>query len=366
VVSKLCTFLATAISASLLMLLPACAQQSPALNLIAEGHYRRAESVAVAALRNSPQDVNALVALSSVQWALGELDPALVTAEKAVNAADGSAAAHAQLVNVLGAKLASNKAGTMERFGLARRFRKEADRTFQLEPNNLYAIEAMSRYYWYAPAIGGGDKGKAREMVDRLVRLDPVRGYGLKAELDATAEDSAKRRGDVLSDWELAVAAKPDSYAAHIGLGRSLLEGGQPSLSDAEARKAMTLDPTRAAAYRLVAVADVTASRWEALDLDLKRARAAVPDDLGAEYAAAQAILDHGIEAQFPRAEHYLWDYLGQPNEGLEPDMAAAHWELGRILEKQGRRQDALQQVQTAVKLDPRLDGARKDLRRLQ
>jgi hypothetical protein len=44
------------------------------------------------------------------------------------------------MVNILGAKLANNKAGTMERLGLARRFRKEADVTFQLEPNNLYAI----------------------------------------------------------------------------------------------------------------------------------------------------------------------------------------------------------------------------------
>jgi len=352
----------------MLFLLPVYAQQSTADKLIAEGHYRRAEPLVQAALAKSPQDVNALIALSSIQWAMGELDPALASAEKTLLAADGSAAAHAQMVNILGAKLANNKTGTMERFGLARRFRKEADRTFQLEPNNPYAIEAMSRFYWYAPAFGGGDRVKARQMVDRLVQLDAVRGYALKAELDADEADQSKRRFNVHNDWKQAVAARQDSYAAHVGLGGCLLEAGRDQLAsaEAEARKAIVLDPTRIAAYRLLAATDVAMARWDALEADLKRARTAVPDDLGAEYAAAQAVLDRSVDAQSPRAERYLRDYLSQPNEGLEPDMAAAHWELGRLLEKQGRKQDALQQLQTAVKLDPWLDGAKKDLRRLQ
>jgi tetratricopeptide (TPR) repeat protein len=252
-------------------------------------------------------------------------------------------------------------------FVLARRFRKEADRTFQLEPNNPYAIEAMSRFYWYAPVFGGGDRVKARQMVDKLVQLDPVRGYALKAELDADEADQSKRRFNVQMDWKQAVAARQDSYAAHVGLGGCLLEiGGDQLAAEAEALKAIALDPARITAYRLLAATDVAMARWDALESDLKRARTAVPDDLGAEYAAAQAILDRSVDAQSPRAERYLRDYLNQPNEGLEPDMAAAHWELGRLLEKQGRKQDALQQLQAAVKLDPWLDGAKKDLRRLQ
>jgi tetratricopeptide (TPR) repeat protein len=359
--------LATITCTSMLSLLPVYAQQSTADKLIAEGHYRRAEPEVQAALRRSPQDVNALIALSSIQWAMGELDAALASAEKASLAADGSAAAHAQMVNILGAKLANNRTGTMERFGLARRFRKEADRTFELEPNNLYAIEAMCRFYWYAPAFGGGDRTKARQMADRLVELDPVRGYALKAELDAIDADSSKGKLDAQTDWKQAVTARPESYAAHVGLGGCFLEaGGDHLAAEVEARKAIALNSSRIAAYRLLAATDVAMGRWDALEADLKQARAAVPDDLGAEYAAAQAILDHGVDAQTARAERYLRDYLSQPAEGLEPDMAAAHWELGRVLEKQGRKQDALQQVQIAVKLDPWLDGAKKDLRRLQ
>ena len=46
--------------------------------------------------------------------------------------------------------------------------------------------------------------------------------------------------------------------------------------------------------------------------------------------------------------------------------MALAHWRLGQVLEKEGRRTTALSEVQTAVNLDPSLDGARKDIERLQ
>ncbi|MHB1023300.1 MAG: tetratricopeptide repeat protein [Acidobacteriaceae bacterium] len=365
---KMCRYLATITCTPLLLLLPAYAQPSAADKLIADGHYLRAEPLVQAALAKSPQDVDALIALSSIQWSMGELDAALASAQKAVLAADGSAAAHAQMVNILGAKLASSQTGDMERFGLARRFRTEVDRTFQLEPNNLYALEAMSRFYWYAPFFGGGDKAKARHMADRLVQLNPIRGYALKAELDADEADPAKCTPHSQADWKQAVAVRPDSYRAYVGLGLCQLKlgGSQVASAAAEAKKAIALDPTRIAAYKLAAATDVAMARWDALDADLHHARTAVPEDLGPEYMAAQAILDRNIDSQLPRAERYLQEYLGHPREGLEPDMAKAHWELGLLLEKQGHKQEAIHQLQAAMQLDPWLDGAKKDLRRLQ
>ena len=353
---------------SLLLFLPAKAQQSTLDKLIAEGHYRRAQPLVQAALEKRPQDVNALVALSTIQWAFGELDAASTTAERAVQAAEGSATAHAQLLNILGAKLASSRYGTIEKMGLSRHFRQEADRTLQLDSKNLYAHEALARFYWYAPAIAGGSKTKARQFVDKLVQLDAIRGYALKAELDATEADKARRLAAVQADWHQAVAANPASYVAHIGLGDCLLASGSEKTKAAEdeARRALSLDPSRIAAYRILAAAYVTTARWDSLDINLKRARTAVPDDLGAEFIAAQTILDRNLGSQLPRAEECLRHYLNQPNEGLEPTLAVAHWRLGNVLEKEGRKSAALQELKIAVSLDASLDGAKKDLRRLQ
>ena len=352
---------------SLLFFLPAWSQQSAADKLIAEGHYARARPIVQAALEKHPQDIAALVALSTIQWAYGQLDASTGTAEKAVLAADGSAAAHAQLLNTLGAKLASSKIGSIEKMSLARRFHKEADRTLQLDPNNLYAHEALARFYWYAPAIAGGSRAKARQMLDKLVHLNVVRGYALKAELDATETGAAKTPAAVQSDWRQATAASPESYEALVGLGGSLLTAGSDQRgAEDEARKALGLDPSRAAAYRLLAALYVTTARWDDLDANLKRARAAVPDDLGAEFIAAQTILDRNLGTQWSRAEAYLRNYLKQPSEGLEPTLATAHWRLATVLEKQGRTDAARSELQIAVTLDPSLEQARQQLKRLR
>ncbi len=366
--SGICARAASLACLSLLFFIPAWSQQSAADKLIAEGHYSRARLLVQATLEKHPQDINALVALSTIQWAFGQLDASTSTSERAVLAADGSAVAHAQLLNTLGAKLASSRIGTIEKMSLARRFRKEADRTLQLDPNNLYAHEALARFYWYAPAIAGGGKAKARQLLDRLVRLDAVRGYALKAELDATEADTAKSLAAVQSDWKQAAAANPTSYAANVGLAGCLLAAGNDTLRAAEdeARKALALDPSRAAAYRLLAAVYVSTRRWDELDNHLKRARAAVPDDLGAEFTAAETILDRNLGSQWTRAEEYLRNYLRQPSEGLEPTLATAHWRLGSVLEKEGRKSAARNELELALNLDPSLDGAKQDLKRLR
>ncbi len=365
--SGICARAASLACLSLLFFAPAWSQQSAADKLIAEGHYNRARPLVQAVLERHPQDINALVALSTIQWAFGQLDASTSTAEKAVLAADGSAAAHAQLVNTLGAKLASSKVGTIEKMGLARRFRKEADRTLQLDPKNIFAHEALTRFYWYAPAIAGGTKAKARQLIERLVQLDAVRGYALKAELDATEADSAKSLASVQSDWKQAAVANPESYAAHVGLGGSLLSGNNTlRVAEDEARKALALDPSRAAAYRLLAAVYVSTARWNDLDNSLMRARVAVPDDFGAEFIAAQTILNRNLGSQWTRAEEYLRNYLRQPSEGLEPTLAMAHWRLGTVLEKEGRKSAAHDELELALSLDPSLDGAKQELKSLR
>jgi hypothetical protein len=66
-----------------------------------------------------------------------------------------------------------------------------------------------------------------------------------------------------------------------------------------------------------------------------------------------------------PLAEQLLRDYLGQPTEGQEPNQAAAHWRLGLVLEREGRKADAVRELQAAVSQDGTLDAAKKDLKRL-
>ncbi len=343
-------------------------QQSAADKLIAEGHYLRAQPLVQEALGRNPKDVHSLAQESILRWAFYQENEFLAEAQKVVVAADNSAEAHAQLANALGEKLASGSAGMMARMSAARGFRKEAERTLELNPGNADALQDMAEYYWHAPEFAGGDKEKARQMVERLMRVDSVRAYALRAEFAADATDTAARKSAVEAIWQQAVAARPDSYRARAGLAQSYLaEGGDKlRLAEMEAKKAVALNASRIGGYRLLADVYATEGRWSDLDAVLRQARAQVPDDLSPMYEAAQSVLVTNAARQLGRAETYLRDYLQQPAEGQEPTLGAAHWRLGLVLEKEGKKSDAVRELQTAVNMDPSLDGAKKDLKRLR
>jgi hypothetical protein len=314
---------------------PALAQgpATPAA-LIADAHYLRARPLTQAALQKNPNDVNALIHKSVLEWAFFRFDDAIATAERAVALADKNPEAHTQLTNALGAKLVASNAGTFEKMSLARRFRKEADLSLQLDPNSLDALEDSARFYHDAPGIVGGDKSRVQPLTDRVSRLDPARGAALKAGFVAADEkDKARRDAAIESLWKAAIAASPNSAAAHAGLAAACFAKGPTKfpLVETEARRAIALSPTHIASYRQLAVLYATTSRWDDLDKLLKQSQTAIPDNLSPQYQAAQVILTANVSTQLTRAQQYLRTYLAQPAEGEEPTHEAAKKDLNRL-----------------------------------
>ena len=84
--------------------------------------------------------------------------------------------------------------------------------------------------------------------------------------------------------------------------------------------------------------------------------------DQGKKLAAISA---EEATAYLDKAEGFLRTYLTQESEGGTPDHAAAHWRLGQLFEKQGRKADARKAFETALKLRPQFPEAKKDLERL-
>lgn len=343
-------------------------QPAPAAQLMAHGHYLRAQRLVQAALAKNQKDLAALVDDSILQWAFFHNGEFLSVAQKAVATDGNSAAAHAQLTNALGLELANSKASFMTRLNAAREYRKQLDLTLQLDPNNADAVQDLAEYEWHAPGMAGGDKAKAQQGVDKLARIDAARAYALRAEFAADETDKAKRQAAVEAVWKQAVAALPGSYRAHAGLAAAYFDegGAKLALAEQEAKKAEAVDATRIAAYQVLAEVYTSQGRWSDLDAELKRARAGVPDDLSPEYKAASLILTGNVGSQIARAEAYLGDYLKQPAEGLEPPLATAHWKYGLVLEKEGRKNDAVREVQVAVNMDGSLADAKKDLKRME
>jgi predicted Zn-dependent protease len=347
--------------------------QPSADHLLDNGHYLRAEQAIRAALQSNPNDAHALSDLSVVDWAFNRLDAAIGDAEKAVAAAPNSAEAHSKLADALGAKIVSSNAGTFEKISLAHRFRKEIDRTLELDPNDIDALQDLAQFYWNAPGFVGGDKQKARQTADRLFAIAPYQAAAARVDFASDEADANRRNTAILAIWQSAVSARPGSYDARAALAAAYLDASPPESHDAnslgaaeaEAKRALALDPTRVDAYTVLAVVFTRAGRWDDLTALLKQARDRVPDDCSPQYRAAVAILAGNQNQQLQRAEQLLRDYLAQPPEGRQPSHAGAHWRLGQVLERQGRKAEAVREFQIAVQQDGSLEQAKKDLKRL-
>jgi hypothetical protein len=111
-------------------------------------------------------------------------------------------------------------------------------------------------------------------------------------------------------------------------------------------------------------MSQASAKKYPDLDATLAQAEAAIPGNLTPHYAAARVMIVEGGDAA--RAEALLRRYLATEPEIGAPSHAGAHWRLGLALEREGRKPEALAELETAARMDPKLEGAKKDLQRLK
>ena len=105
-------------------------------------------------------------------------------------------------------------------------------------------------------------------------------------------------------------------------------------------------------------------SKWAELDRALADAEKNVPDNLNPEFQAARILGEAG--AELPRAERYLRNYLKQEPEPKYPTWSRAHYRLGQVLAKQGRKPEASDELQACLKLEPEFKPAQEELKKLQ
>jgi tetratricopeptide (TPR) repeat protein len=326
--------------------------------LIEHGHYQRARAVVESRVAANPKDAEALWMLSQIRNAFGAQDEALELAQQAVDLEPKNARYHEQLGEVYGQM--AGEAGAFKAMGLAKHFRKEADIALQLDPKRLDARQGLIEFYWRAPGIAGGSKDKARALIQELGTIDVIEGM-LAQERIALWEKDTTRAEDLIGK---ALQLEGPKYKGHVAAAQLHAARRRWSEAEREAEAARSLEPDRATPYGLIALAQAHLKHWAELDSTLARAESNVPDNRSPRYQAARAMIEDGTE--LPRAERYLRAYLDRAPEGFAPTHAHAHWRLAQALDKEGRRPDAIAELETALRLKPDLDAAKKDLKRLK
>jgi len=325
------------------------------------GHWKQLRVLSEQVLAANPNDAESAYLMSRVDLAFGDLEAAVALAEKAVSLDDRNAAYHLQLALVSGTM--ASKAGMFRAFKLGGRYKAEIQRAIELDDKHADARVEFMYFYWNAPRIAGGDKNKARALANDILRVDPAQGYLAQtwiAERE-NGQDTAKLEGL----YQQAILANPGDYQVRVRVARFYASDSVKKYDQAilQAREALKLDRRRSDAYALLAKIYSVRQAWQELDTVLREAERWNPDDLSPFYEAGRSLLQ--ANSDLPRAESYFRKYLTQDPEAHKPDWAAAHRNLGLVLEKLGRRAEAVVELETAVRLRPNYEDARKDLKRL-
>ena len=338
------------------------AAQSPAADLAEHGHWKRLKALIEPRAAANPNDAEAQWLLSRVRMAFKDVDGALAPAEKAAALDPKNADYRWQLAQVVG-EMASS-ASVFKQMGLAKRYKREVEAALAINPKHTPSMTGLMEYFIRAPGIVGGDKKKAAEIPAQIMAVNKVDGYIAKVRL--LQQQSPVPAGEIEQAWVQAVLADPSRYEPHINLASIYATGATPrwELAEKEALTAKKIDPDRTAPYSILAAVYATGERWAELDAVLAEAEKKIPDNLSPYLRASGALLATGKD--LARAERYARKYLSQVPEPNATTPAVAHWRLGLILEKEGKKAEAIAELQTATKLDPKFEQAQKDLKRLK
>lgn len=328
--------------------------------LVHDGHFKQARSLLDRQLRENPNDADALVLRARIDLAYQKHEQALNLLRQAVKLEPSNSDAHVFLAEAYAQKI--QHAGFFDKMGMAKTIRKESERAVASDPKNLDALELLMEFHMDAPGIIGGNKDKATELAARIGVLDSVRGAFARSAIAAHEKHYAEEKQFQLE----AVEQNPDSYDALVSAARLYLSDRWLDYRAASefAARAIAINPTRVRGYSLLAESYAGLDKLHSLADLLAHAEAEVPDDLAPYFYAGQRLLRTGKDPAL--AEQYLRKYLTQEPEGESPTLGEAHWRLGQALELQGRKDDAVHQIEEAVRMNPDLKEARKDLKRLR
>ena len=223
---------------------------------------------------------------------------------------------NAQYHYLLGAAYGDHaqSANILKQASLAKKTKAEFEKAVELDPNHMLARFALIDYYLIAPSFMGGSEEKAQQQVNEIRKRDALDGHRAQGRLYARQKKTDLARKEYVD----AVREQPNSAKAHYFLGGFLL------LTDKN-----------------------WASALHEYDMALKLDPSYMPTYFRLGQLAVRS------ESNYARGEESLRKYLAYKPADNEPNLASAWYWLGQIQEKQGKKPEAKQSYNNALKLAP-------------
>ncbi len=288
--------------------------------------YAKAVQALQTAAAKDPQNGDVHLLLTKSYLEMEQWDAAVKSAERAVAVDPQNSKYHEWLGRAYGEK--ADKAGwPPTRISLAKKTGKEFEVAVQLDGKNLSARQALIEFYCSAPGFVGGGEEKAPPQIRQLAEMDVAEGHYAQGNCRRQKKDFTTAD----TEFTKALESNPKSPELIYDIGDHGVTHSQPE--------------------RLLAVADVGE-------------RAAPGDPRGYYYRGVALVLKKESSDQ---AERLLQEYAKKgPKRNGYPRPAAAHAWLGRLFENENRREDAVKEYETALKLDPKNKMAQEASKRLK
>jgi tetratricopeptide (TPR) repeat protein len=260
------------------------------------------------AIARAPNDARSYHLLSRVYYQLELWDNSMHMAEKALALDPQNSSYHLWLGRAMGRK--AEDANPFTAFGLARKVKIEFERAVALDANNLPARSDLSEYYLEAPGFLGGDKNKAKQQADYVAGHDRA----LASYIYARVQEKQGNTG-AEAEYKKAIAASSQPARYWVELAHFYRRTGRLSeMEDA-----------------------------------IRRAVGTVLQGEPSEFDAAALLVHSG--RNFAGAAQMLRHYVSEEDPSEDGPAFRAHYLLGVVLEKQGKKKEAAAEFQTALNM---------------
>ncbi len=253
----------------------------------------------------------------------GRIDDAVEAGDRAIKSLSGDARAWFWSARAYAQQ--ALQASILTKPKWAGRAREAYEKAVQIDPTLVDARFDLMQYYLAAPGFLGGGRDKADAQAAEITCLDPVLGK--------------------IAEGTLASADK------------------RPDAAEAALREAVKLGPDNARAHMALAGMLQRQERWDDLRGLWQELLARQPEQALARYqlGRAAAITGQRLDEGLAHVDAFI-------AAGVVPadlSMPAAHWRRGQILDKLGRRDEAIAALKLAV-ADPQMQRqAQPDLDRI-
>jgi tetratricopeptide (TPR) repeat protein len=243
--------------------------------------------------------------------------------EKAVAQNPKSAEAHYLLGTAYGSQ--AQQASIFGQASLAAKTKDEFEKAVALDPNLLDARYGLVEFYAMAPGIIGGSFDKAFAQTAEIKKHDPLMAHRAAAFIYTHQQKTDDARNEYLAE----VREYPKSARAHIDLG----------------------------------VSYIVAKNYKAAADEFETAASVEPAYIPVQFRLGQASVI--TNSNYARGEESLRKYLAYTPKPDEPSHARAHYWLGQIFEKQGKKAEAKASFATSLKLNPNQKDVAEALKRV-